>query len=248
MNGGNNNYNVWNIPHAELHWMNGKLERSLPHRMPYLGVSPLLFHFSESFFIASLRCWKIMNCDEILYVFFSSLIARYTFFHLPIELEAADKKKRFLTSATASVSGVPQRSRQNSAVFVFMAIASRQIIPRQSRAQMIHFLSPPSQPRDLINRSNNLTDNLIFQFTTINQFPANRHQRETNCSRRTKRRFEVGVGRQILQVNIIILHFFPTRSFSSLFSICLLKLFSNYYLNRLKCGRISLRWLFSLSA
>lgn len=40
-----------------------------------------------------------------------------------------------------------------------------------------------------------------FQFTAINRFRANRHQRETNCSQRIKRRFEVAVERQILQVS-----------------------------------------------
>lgn len=50
---------------------------------------------------------------------------------------------------------------------------------------------------------------LIFQFTTISQFPsANRHRRETNCSQRTKRRFEVEVERQILQVRTIIITIF----------------------------------------
>ena len=83
---GNNNYNVWNIPHAEMHWMNGKLERSPLSSLPYLGVSRLYcFTFYGApakwsrrkqiwtsfitFFSLLLhwRCWKIMNCDEISY-------------------------------------------------------------------------------------------------------------------------------------------------------------------------------------
>lgn len=82
----------------------------------------------------------------------------------------------------------------NNFSFVFSCPA------RQKRS-----VASPSRP---INFKSQQIIISIFQFIAINQFQANRHQQETNCSRRTKRRFEVGVERQILQVNIIIFTFF----------------------------------------
>jgi hypothetical protein len=43
---------------------------------------------------------------------------------------------------------------------------------------------------------------IYFQTTAISRFRANRHRRETNCSRRTRRRFEVALERQIPQVSM----------------------------------------------
>lgn len=78
-----------------------------------------------------------------------------------------------------------------------------------SLIKMIHIWWTHLRPRPInLSHVNNNLGNLYFQFTAINQFRANRHQRETNYSRRTRRRFEVGIERQILQVNIIILHLF----------------------------------------
>lgn len=84
---------------------------------------------------------------------------------------------------------------------------------------------------------------LVFQFTAINQFRANRHQQETNCSRRIKRRFEVAVERQILQVKpslfiVCLVYCWTSLSLSrdQVESRTEFKLFSNYNLNRVKCG------------
>lgn len=68
---GNNNYNVWNLPHVELHWMNGKFERSPPFAiLGGLAFIVSLLHLTlsstkrQKSFVSSLKCWKIMNCDE----------------------------------------------------------------------------------------------------------------------------------------------------------------------------------------
>lgn len=180
--------------------------------MPYLGVSPLLFHFSESFFIASL---EVLKNYELWWnfntIFFSrsGLIAALHLF--PPPRSNADFRKGFWLLASVVlplISGVSRSTnspRQTSCLFS-RPIVARQIISdnraAHSRSAQNQYDSQPSRP---IN--NNLDNLSLFQFTAINQFPANRHQQETNCSRRTKRRFEVGVERQIPQVNIIIFHF-----------------------------------------
>lgn len=225
--------------------MNGKLERSPPFS-PYLGASRLdCFTFSLSL---ARRVEKISNLALLLHwgaeklwvVMKLRLIAALHLFSPPdwTRIPRRNKKKRFFdideTSRpelpqSDSVSGVARST--NSLVFVFVAIAPRQIIRDNCGCSLV---SPPNDtiscPRDLeTNKSlttNNNLDNLDFQFTAINQFPANRHQQETNCSRRTRRRFEVGVGRQTLQVNMIFpfahLNYFPItiqiRGFLSLWN------------------------------
>lgn len=174
-----------------------------------------------------------MSCDETLFCVKVSLLPllRYTFFHLSPELNPPEKVFDFHEIATGVSSSVV-----NSFFRVFHFLFDRQIPHRalgrsfrgdrcetDNLKQLTCLLarcpndSPQPRPINLsqVPTINNNLDNLDFQFTAINQFRANRHQQETNCSRRIKRRFEVGVERQILQVNIIILHFFSPRfSFS----------------------------------
>lgn len=96
----------------------------------------------------------------------------------------------------------------------FMAIASMLIIQplglQQSRNDIF---AQNNQPASLENFSLSTHSaskpilisgviSIYLQTTAINRFRANRHRRETNCSRRTRRRFEVALERQIPQVSV----------------------------------------------